>query len=50
MAVTEVYWWDMSGATMDHVRESGTVQGLGHAPIHYNDSQGAFRWKTIQAG
>ena len=44
MAVTEVYWWDMSGATMDHDRDSGTVHGvsLEHAPIHSNDSPGAF--------
>ena len=44
MAVTEVYWWDMSGANMDHDRDSGTVQGvsLGHAPKHSNDSPGAF--------
>ena len=28
MAVTEVYWWDMSGATMDHDRDSGTVQDV----------------------
>ena len=42
MAVTEVYFRDMSGATMDHDRDSGTVHGvsLGHAPIHSNDSQG----------
>ena len=25
IAVTEVYWWDMSGATMDNDRDSGTV-------------------------
>ena len=44
MAVTEVYWWDMSGATMYHDIGSGTVQGvsLGHAPKHSNDSPGAF--------
>ena len=50
MAVTEVYRWDMSGATMDHDIDSGTVQGvpditknwLGHAPIHSNNSPGAF--------
>ena len=44
MAVTEVYWWDMSDATMDYDRDSGTVQGvsLGHSPIHANDSPGAF--------
>ena len=44
MAETEVYWWDISGATMDHDRDSGTVHGvsLGHAPVHSNDSPGAF--------
>ena len=44
MAVTEVYWWDMSSATMDRDRDSGTVQGVsfGRAPIHSKDSPGAF--------
>ena len=44
MAVTEVYWWDMCGATMDHDRDSGTVHrvSLGHALMHSNDSPGGF--------
>ena len=44
MAVTEVYWWDMSGATMDHDRDSSAIQGisLGHTHKHSNDSPGAF--------
>ena len=44
MAVTEVYWWDNSSATMDHDRDSGTIHGvlLGHASKHSNDSPGAF--------
>ena len=44
MAVTEVYWWDTSGANMDHDIDSGTAQGvsLEHAPIHSNDSPGTF--------
>ena len=42
MTETEVYWWDMSGATIDHDRDSGTVRGvsLEHALIHSNDSPG----------
>ena len=42
MAVTEVYWWDMSGATM--ARDSGTVHGesFGHVLILSNDSPEAF--------
>ena len=41
---TEVYWWNISGATMDHARDSGTVHGvsLGQAQINSIDSPGAF--------
>ena len=37
MAVTEVYWWDLSGVIMDHDRDSGTIHAvsLGRASIHY---------------
>ena len=45
LAVTEVYWWDMSGATIDHDRDSSTIQGvsLAHPPIQSNYSPGAFQ-------
>ena len=44
MAVTEVYWWNISGGTMDHDRDSGTVDGVSfaHVPINSDDSPGAF--------
>ena len=32
MSVTEVYWWDMSGATMDHDRDSGIL----HMAYHWD--------------
>ena len=30
MAETEVYWWDMSGATMDHDRDSAMVLSMAY--------------------